>query len=156
MLATKAVTVFYVAANGTQNALRKWLSEVRGILVTDRGKQFGFWAMDRRQICLAHLVRKFASYASRQGQAGKIGNGLLLWTGIVLHRWHQVRDGTMSRAEFRTRIAPVRDAIEGLLEAGAAVPGIAGSCSDILAHRAALWTFVDEWGVDPTNNHAPS
>lgn len=154
VLATKAVTVFYVAANGTQEALRKWLADVRGILVSDRGTQFGFWAMDRRQICWAHLVRKFASYASRQGEAGKLGNGLLLWTGIVLHYWHQVRDGTMSRADFRNRIAPVRDAIEGLLEAGEAVSGIAGSCSDILAHREALWTFVDEWGIDPTNNHA--
>jgi transposase len=154
VLATKAVTVFYVAANGTQNALRKWLSEMRGILVTDRGTQFGFWAMDRRQICWAHLVRKFASYASRQGQAGKLGNGLLLWSGLVLHRWHQVRDGTMSRAEFRNRMGPVRDAIERLLEAGASVSGIAGSCADILAHRDALWTFVDKSGVDPTNNHA--
>jgi len=127
VLATRAVTVFYVAANGTQDALRRWLSEVRGILVTDRGTQFGFWAMDRRQICWAHLVRKFASYASRQGQAGKLGNQLLLWTGIVLHHWHRVRDGTMSRAELRTRLAPLRGAIEGLLEAGTLVSGISGS-----------------------------
>lgn len=28
------------------------------------------------------------------------------------------------------------------------------SCADILAHRAALWRFVDDVGVDPTNNHA--
>jgi transposase len=154
VLATKAVTVFYVAANGTQDALRTWLSQVRGFLVTDRGTQFGFWAMERRQICWAHLVRKFASYASRQGPAGKLGNGLLLWTGMVLHHWHQLRDGAISRAEFRARLMPLRGVIEGSLEAGAAMSGIAGSCRDILAHRAALWTFVDEWGIDPTNNHA--
>jgi transposase len=69
VLATKAVTVFYVAANGTQDALRNWLSQVRGILVTDRGSQFGFWAMEQRQICWAHLIRRFASYASRPGPA---------------------------------------------------------------------------------------
>ena len=134
--------------------LRQWLSQVRGILVTDRGTQFGFWAMDRRQICWAHLVRKFASYTSHKGAAGKLGNGLLLWTGIVLHHWHHVRDGTMSRVEFKNRIAPIRDAIEGLLEAGVGMSGIAGSCRDILAHREALWTFVDKSGIDPTNNHA--
>ncbi|MBA3392254.1 MAG: IS66 family transposase [Deltaproteobacteria bacterium] len=154
VLATKAVTVFHVAANGTQQALQSWLSQVRGILVTDRGSQFGFWAMERRQICLAHLLRKFASYATRSGRAGQLGNQLLLWTGIVFDHWHQVRDGTLSRAKFRTRIAPVRAFIERLLEEGAGLSGIGGSCRDILAHREALWTFIDELGVEPTNNHA--
>jgi transposase len=154
VLATTAVTVFHVAANGTEAALRKWLSEIRGVLVTDRGSQFGFWAMTRRQICWAHLLRRFASYAERDGQAGRVGTSLLIWTGIVLHYWHQVRDGTMSRAEFQAKLAPIRDVMERVLEAGASAPGIAGSCADILEHRAALWTFVDPRGIEPTNNHA--
>lgn len=154
VLATKAVTVFYVAADGTRAALCKWLDKVRGILVTDRGSQFGFWAMARRQICLAHLLRKFASYATRRGRAGHLGNQLLVWTGIVLHHYHQVRDGTMSRSEFKATVAPIRAAVEQLLEEGTALPEIGGSCRDILAHRAALWTFVDRPGVEPTNNHA--
>jgi transposase len=154
VLATKAVTVFYVAANGTEAALRKWLSAVRGILVTDRGSQFGFWAMQRRQICWAHLVRKFASYETRDGHAGRVGTLLLLWSGMVLHHWHEVRAGRLTRAKFRTAVAPLRAAIERLLEQGTALSGIAGSCRDILDHRAALWTFVDELGIDPTNNHA--
>jgi transposase len=28
------------------------------------------------------------------------------------------------------------------------------SSEDILEHRAALWTFVEQAGVEPTNNHA--
>ena len=154
VLATQAVTVFYVAANGTEAALRKWLSEVRGILVTDRGSQFGFWAMERRQICWAHLVRKFAAYETRGGDAGRVGTLLLLWTGMVLHHWHEVRAGTMTRAQFRATVTPLRAVIERLLERGATLSGIGGSCRDILNHRAALWTFVDKSGIDPTNNHA--
>jgi transposase len=34
------------------------------------------------------------------------------------------------------------------------VSGLSGSCADILEHRQALWTFVDQAGVEPTNNHA--
>jgi transposase len=34
------------------------------------------------------------------------------------------------------------------------IAGVSGSCADILAHKAALFTFVDRDGVDPTNNHA--
>lgn len=154
VLATKAVSVFYVAANGTRDELCKWIDKVRGILVTDRGTQFGFWAMARRQICWAHLLRKFASYATRKGRAGELGNQLLVWSGFVLHDWHRVRDGTMSRAEFKRTVAPIRLAVEQLLDEGTGLSGIGGSCRDILAHRAALWTFVDRADVDATNNHA--
>ena len=33
-------------------------------------------------------------------------------------------------------------------------PNVSGSCEDMLEHRAALGTFVDNEGVEPTNNHA--
>ena len=77
-----------------------------------------------------------------------------MWSGLVLSHWHEVRAGTLTRQKFRAAVAPLRAAIERFLEEGAAIPGIAGSCADILAHREAMWTFVDEVGIDPTNNHA--
>ena len=53
-------------------------------------------------------------------------------------------------------MAPVRTHVEALLERAVAegLPHVSGSCEDILAHRAALWTFVDRDDVEPTNNHA--
>ena len=53
-------------------------------------------------------------------------------------------------------MAPVQQQIEALLERAVAakITGLSGSCADILAHRAALWTFVVTEGVEPTNNHA--
>lgn len=153
-MATAAVTVFFIATDGTRATLETWISKARGVLVTDRGTQFGFWAMKRRQICWAHLLRKFASFATRSGDAGKIGDYLLLWTRVLFHSWHRVRAGTMTRREFREHAGRLRAVIERLLEQGTATPGIAGSCVDILEHRPALWRFVDDVGVDPTNNHA--
>jgi transposase len=153
-LATSAVTVFTIVESATKEALHEWLGD-SGILVSDRGTQLGFWAMKRRQICWAHLVRKFAAYSEHAGQAGEIGALLLLATRTVLREWHRVRDGTITRETFRRRTAKGRQLIELLLDAGAALPdGIAGSCRDVLAHRAALWTFAHEEGVEPTNNHA--
>lgn len=153
-MATAAVTVFMIATDGTKARLQAWMSRVRGILVTDRGTQFGFWAMERRQICWAHLMRKFASFATRSGAAGRVGDHLLVWTRVLFHNWHRVRDGTMTLREFREHATRLRQVIERLLDEGAATPGIAGSCSDILEHRAALWRFVDDRGVALTNNHA--
>jgi transposase len=82
--------------------------KVKGILVSDRGRQFGFWAMEQRQICWAHLVRKFSAFAERKGAAGQLGQSLLFCAQTVLHMWHQVRDGTMSRAKFQQLVANMR------------------------------------------------
>ncbi len=153
-MATAAVTVFMIATDGTQAKRQVWMSRVRGVLVTERGSQFGFWAMAQRQICWAHLLRKFASFATRSGEAGQLGDKLLLWTRVMFHNWHRVRDGTMTHREFREFAGNLRLVIERLLEEGTVTSGISGSCKNILDHRAALWRFVNDRDVDPTNNHA--
>lgn len=51
VMATATVTVFTIAGDATRETLRKWITRVRGVLITDRGTQFGFWAMTMRQIC---------------------------------------------------------------------------------------------------------
>jgi transposase len=155
-LATAMVTVFAVTVDGTTPRLRGLFAKIRGILVTDRGTQFGFWAMAERQICWAHLIRKFASFAERKGDAGKLGESLLVWARFVMHHWHRVRDGTMSRPAFARLMRKAAPYVEGLLQGGVrlGVRGVSGSCADILEHREALWTFALVDGVEPTNNHA--
>lgn len=155
-LATATVTVFTILGDGTRDALRGWIDRVRGVLVTDRGTQFDFWALERRQVCWAHLIRKFASFSEMRGRPGEIGADLLLWSRVLLHAWHRVRDGTGTRAELRSVATNVRAIMEGLLEEGAALPtkGFRGACRNILGHRDALWRFVTDPNVEPTNNHA--
>jgi transposase len=155
-LATAMVTVFAVTVDATKPGLRGLFAKIYGVLVTDRGKQFGFWAMADRQICWAHLIRKFADFAERSGKAGELGDSLLFWARFVMHHWHRVRDGTMSRREYRALIDRVAPFVEGFLAAGVRLgaKGVTGACKDVLAHREALWTFVDTPGVEPTNNHA--
>jgi transposase len=41
--------------------LKPLYGSLRGILVSDRAKALNFWAMGLRQICWAHLLRKFVS-----------------------------------------------------------------------------------------------
>lgn len=156
VMATATVTVFTVAADATRETLRTWITRVRGVLVTDRGSQFGFWAMTRRQICWAHLIRKFVEFAERTGRAGEIGRELLLWSRLIIHSYHHVRDGTRPRAELQRLALRLQVTVERLLEEGRdlSIRGISGSCRDILEHRDALWRFIDDPAVEPTNNHA--
>lgn len=155
-IATPLVTVFCITVSGKKEAVREMLGKLRGILVSDRAPQFGFWAMTRRQICWAHLLRKFVAFTERNGPAGEVGERLLFLTELIFTAWHRVRDGTMSRAQFRRTMTVLRARVEECLERGAGldVRGVSGACKNILAHREALWAFVDRNGVEPTNNHA--
>jgi transposase len=156
-IATSLVTVFKIIANGQRATLKaKLFTKVRGILVSDRAKTLKFWAMEKRQICWAHLLRKFISFSERDGPAGAIGRELLEYTGIAFEYWSDYKAGKISRKQFRAWMVPVRFQLEALLERAVAadIKELSGSCADILEHRAALWTFVDHDGVEPTNNHA--
>jgi transposase len=155
-IATTAVTVFKVLADGATDALKALLGRIKGVLVSDRAAALTFWAMRRRQICWAHLLRKFVSFSERAGPAGSFGRVLLEYTGILFDYYRAYKGGQLSRRVFQQRMAPLRLQVEAVLEraAKAKLKGVSGSCENILAHRAALWTFVDNGQVEPTNNHA--
>jgi transposase len=156
VICTKLVAVFKITVNGGMETVKRLLGKT-GILISDRAKVFWFWSMNRRQVCWAHLIRKFASFAEFGGTEGRIlSAGLLEQAELMFEWWHRIRDGTLKRSTFRKYMVDVRERVRTLLCLGAigGVKGIAGPCADILEHAEALWTFVDVEGVEPTNNRA--
>lgn len=155
-VATATATVFKVLADGSKSTLAPLFGKLTGILVSDRAKALNFWAMDRRQICWAHLLRKFVSFSERAGPAATLGNELLDLTALVFEYHHNYRDGKLSKDKFLEWMTPVRMQIEAVLERAAAanIERLSGSCADVLLHKQALWTFLEHDAVQPTNNHA--
>jgi transposase len=155
-IATTMATVFKIVSSGSKEILRPLFGALKGVLVSDRAGALTFWTMERRQICWAHLVRKFVSFSERDGPGGELGRQLLDYTGILFEYWHEFRAGNLPRERLRAWMAPLRTQVEALVERAvdANINGLSGSCADILEHRAALWTFVDHEGVEPTNNEA--
>ena len=148
--------MFKIISDGTADTLSPLFGALKGILVSDRASAINFWAMERRQICFAHLLRKFVSFSERDAPAGVFGQELLDYTGLIFEYWHQFKDDKLSREHLVSRMAPVRQQMEALLAraVAAGIKGLSGSCANMLAHREALWTFVEHDGVHPTNNHA--
>jgi transposase len=155
ILATDAVTVFKIMVDGKVATISPWFGACKGILVSDRATVFAFWRMSWRQICWAHLMRKFVAISEQEGPAGALGLELLDYTALLFHYWQSHRSGALSRETLRAWMLPVRAQMEATLQRAvdAAIVGVSGACADILAHRDALWTFVDRLGVEPTNNH---
>jgi len=148
--------VFKILADSAKATLRPLYGALSGILVSDRAKALNFWAMARRQVCWAHLLRKFISFSERAGPSNGFGRQLLDYTGLMFEYWHDYQSGNLDRATFVAWMAPVQQQIEVVLKqaVAASIAEVSGSCADILAHGAALWTFVEHDGVEPTNNHA--
>lgn len=150
----RTFTVFAVRATRKATALTELLGETfRGVVTCDRAKMY--WQVDRLQWCWAHLKRDFQSLIdSGDNQAKRLGYDLRRSTGKLFEHWANYRDGTITRATFIRRMAPVRREVERLLLRGAESGNrsIAGMCRELHSHRDWLWTFVRVDGVEPTNN----
>lgn len=155
-IATRFVVAFFVTPDAKAPGIRALLGRLHGIMISDRGSQLTFWAMKRRQVCWAHLIRKFVAFSERNDKGAQLGESLLLVTHAMFSQWHRVRDGTLSRARFEKIAANAQRLTEGLLECGVALKtrGLSGACADMLAHKEAFTTFARHPGVEPTNNHA--
>src|SRR2546427_8865515 len=154
---TSWVTVFLVRLSRGGPVARALLGETfAGILVTDRYSAYNWYPVRWRQLCWAHLLRDFEAMRDRGGQSQELGEALLAQAHQMFTWWHRVREGTLQRSTFRAYMSPLRREVERLLDVGSrgGVPKTAGTCRDILKRRAALWTFVQVDGVEPTNNTA--
>jgi transposase len=149
-----AFTVFAVRPTRANTAVTDLLGpDFPGVVVCDRAKMY--WCAGRLQWCWAHLTRDFRAWADHpDGVAKRLGQDLLRQTKAVFGLWPRVRDGTLGRAAFARAMGPIRRAVEALLLRGtfSGVRGVAGSCRELWDHRDCLWRFVDEDGVEPTNN----
>jgi transposase len=156
VLATTAATLYKIFDDGCRDTVRPLFGPAHGILISDRATVFGFWAMTLRQVCHAHLLRKFVGFSERSGADGAVGRELLECVRLIFEYWHGYKDQQVTRVELQFFMQPLQRHFERLLQRGnkCGSDAIAGACADILAHRDALWTFVTHEGVEPTNNHA--
>jgi len=124
-------------------------NEPSGIIVSDRYAGYAFIDPERRQVCWAHLLRDFNRIGQRQGVAGQIGRRLL-GLGFVLFRWRE-RDKTA--AQFEALQRRVHTALtRGVEQTGC--PRTQATCQNLLKLWPALWGFVGNPAVPPTNNEA--
>lgn len=155
--ATTFVSVFAIRYSRGSAVAKEMLGETfRGFLVSDRWSAYNWVDVFLRQLCWAHLIRDFTKIAERAGRSGEVGEAILKQAKRMFKLWQRVRDGPMSRADFQMAMAPIRQSVEKLIEEGVDCghAKTTRTCKRLLKVKAALWTFVDIVGVEPTNNFA--
>lgn len=150
----------YSRGKGAANTL---LGEFDGILVTDQHGGYNDHPVERRQLCWAHIIRKFKKMGLRYGRAGIIGKRLLRLARLVVHlhnRWH---DGGYSDRLYRQRMGKLHAAFHHALDEGSQLrqaqhpdkpTKTANQCQRLLDNEPMLWTFLRHPNVPLTNNAA--
>lgn len=156
-VATPQLTLFRIMDSRSQDSSKLLLGkDFAGVVGSDRYGAYNWLAPKKRQLCWAHLKRDFQAFVDRKGESAVIGQLLLAQVETFFGLWHQVRDGTLSRPEFQQAMQPIRREVGGLLQIGTLLKAskTRNTCRNILKLATALWTFVDQEGIEPTNNAA--
>jgi transposase len=154
---TPLVTIFRLLQTRGAAGAKELLGEVVwGIIGTDHYAGYHWIDPRQRQLCWAHLKREFIAWSERTGETARIGHALLAIEKQLFLLWYRVRDGTVAWADFQVAMQPLMARVKMLLQAGVAGADAKaqGTCRNLLKREAALWTFVWEPGVEPTNNSA--
>jgi transposase len=154
---TPVVTIFRLLQTRGAAGAKELLGEVVwGIIGTDRYAGYHWIDPRQRQLCWAHLKREFIAWSERAGETAQIGLALLAVEKQLFTLWYRGRDGTLPWADFQVAMLPLMARVRTLLQEGVAGADakMQGTCRNLLKREAALWTFVWESEVEPTNNRA--
>lgn len=119
-------------------------------LITDRYAVYDWVDPAQRQVCWAHLLRDFTRISQRAGQAGRIGRRLLGLGYVLFRRWHRKGE------QIGRKMEQVQRHMHRALERGVSgtCQRTALTCANVLKLWPALWTFLSDSAVQPTNNAA--
>ena len=143
-----------IGPSRSQDACRALLGPTPpGVVISDRWSGYNHLPVERRQICLAHLIRDCRAVSELPDQRGQIGARLLAHLTVVFQHWqlHQ-----HDRAALAQALAPTIEAFDDDL-AELAMTGVNAASTfaiNLMGLGPALWTFSRVDGVEPTNNHA--
>lgn len=138
---------FIVHSNRSRKAFEALIENWRGILVSDNYGVYRNW-VNQRQACLAHLIRKASGLAERTDDSCRRFGEQLKEALQQLCAFAHAPPGKKKWTNFYTRLMLLLWLFEGAEDD-------AGRLSrEILREIDTLWVFLDEAGVEPTNNRA--
>jgi transposase len=150
-------TCFRIHASRGQGALWQLLGEqFAGVVHSDRASVYHALPERQRQLCWAHILRNLQGLVDHQHEQSIWAQRMLDWTRPLFAAWDTYRSGFFDQIALQQALMPVRLALRDLLMEGARRPWekLQATCTDLLRHWEALWTFSRVEGLEPTNNRA--
>jgi len=141
------VAFFMIHPNRSMKAFLQLIDDWKGILISDHYGVYVNW-VNKRQACLAHLIRKAKALTERKNESIKtFGQSILKELQLLCH-WAKDPPNEKQWTDFYSRLLLLLILHEGAdNEAGQLARSIGRQLES-------LWVFLDENGVEPTNNRA--
>lgn len=155
--ASALMACYRIDPSRSQQAAKELLGEDFGsFIITDRYAGYHWLDVLQQQLCWAHLIRQVTEISQRPGAAGKLGARLLAVARDVIHSHRRYLQDGHDLTWLQHELQPLREQFKILLEQG--VRGrhkkTSRFAAGLLDEYAALWTFCEVPGIDPTNNAA--
>ena len=147
VMVNPTVAFFKVQTSRSKEAFAALVERWAGILVSDGYAVYCRWAY-RRQTCLAHLIRRARGLSERQDpELAWFGRRVLAELQRLVH-WATAPPTAGEVQTWYARMVHLLDLYRPRRDEG-------GTFARTLEREmGALWTFVVEEGVEPTNNRA--
>lgn len=155
---TAGAALFEIAEHCNREQFDELIGPFAGIVVSDRWPGYEHLDPRQRQVCWSHLQRDFRRHSEALAEQKSFGEQGLALTGRVFGAWRAYQHEHHDRARLKADLEPVQQQLRQLLEH-------AGSKSkrtryhrrfanNLLKVWPALWTFITDPAVEPTNNPA--
>jgi transposase len=147
VMATSDVALYLVHPNRSREAFNELIRHWQGILVSDNYRVYQKW-VNRRQSCLSHYIRKARGLSeSGNKETAHFGQEMLCLLQQLCH-FANAPPGPRKWKNFYSQFVLLLMLYETAQnETGRLARSLA-------AEMDSLWVFLDEHGVEPTNNRA--
>ena len=147
VMANTTVALFTVQASRSQAAFEALVERWAGLLVSDGYGPYRRW-LHGRQTCLAHLIRRARGLSERHDpELARFGRRALAELQRLVHWAHAPPTTGDVQTWYARMVHVLADHRQRRDEAGT-------FARTLERELGALWTFVVEEGVEPTNNRA--
>ena len=146
-MVNEAVSFFMIHKNRSKQAFEELIADWKGILISDNYGVYVNW-VNKRQTCLAHLIRRAKALAERSDESiGRFGQSILKELQLLCH-WARKPPTQQEWTDFYSRLLVLLMLYEN-------ADNDAGRMARSIAKQMeSLWLFVDQQGVEPTNNRS--
>lgn len=128
-----------------------------GIANSDRWSAYSFFAIDKRQLCWAHLIRDIQAIIDAKGTGAERAKKIMAGVNAMFHTWHGFIDDQFDRSSLQGEVAAFREDLKDFCDKGNAQEKDdlwRKLGKSLLKLWPAVFLFIDVEGVEPTNNLA--
>lgn len=151
--------VYTVSDTRSSQVLTDLLGAIfQGVLCSDRFSAYLKYHSGKAQFCWAHLKRNLlgALEYTKSNAVERFCRDALAQHARLFRLWHKFRSGQIDRSQLLPRSLPIQKRIFALAEQHLDSPHreVRNLATALFEHNHRLFTFLEEEGVEPTNNSA--